>query len=73
MNVKPDDRPTPNARRQSRRIAGMTAAAKRDGFATWSAALTAWLHGRARLVRVPPDYNPNDTAAIEAARKDTTK
>lgn len=46
---KPTD-PTRNAR-QARRVAALQAAAQRDGFDTLSGALTAWMYGRAVLVR----------------------
>jgi hypothetical protein len=41
-----------NAERQRKRNAELQAAAERDGFASASAALTAWKHGAARLVPV---------------------
>jgi hypothetical protein len=34
-----------NARAASKRLRELQAAAERDGFATWSAALTAWKRG----------------------------
>jgi hypothetical protein len=43
--------PTRNAR-QAKRRAELQAAAERDGFASASAALTAWKNGTARLVPV---------------------
>jgi len=74
-------KPTPTARRQSRRIAGLTAAAARDGYflpgapkkPSASTAMTAWLKGEAWLIPVTPSSLPLILAAIEAAREDTTK
>lgn len=37
--------------RSDKRKAEMQAAAQRDGFATWSEAITAWKNGTAVLVR----------------------
>jgi hypothetical protein len=42
---------TTQARRQSKRRAELEAAAKRDGFDSASAAITAWKNGEAVLVR----------------------
>lgn len=42
---------TTQARRQSKRRAALEAAAKRDGFDTASAAITAWKNGDAILVK----------------------
>jgi hypothetical protein len=40
-----------NARAASKRVAQLQAAAERDGFETWSAALTAWKRGEYVLKR----------------------
>jgi len=44
--------PTRNAR-QARRVAELQAAALRDGFASWSTALTAWKRGEVVMVPAP--------------------
>jgi hypothetical protein len=44
---------TTQSRRQSKRRAGLEKAAKRDGFDTASAAITAWKNGDAILVKKP--------------------
>ncbi len=41
--------------KQDQRKAEMQAAAERDGFETWSQALTAWKNGEARLTLVAAD------------------
>jgi len=41
--------------KQDQRKAEMQAAAERDGFETWSQALTAWKNGEARLTKRVPD------------------
>lgn len=41
--------------KQDQRKAEMQASAERDGFATWSQALTAWKNGEARLTLVAAD------------------
>ena len=41
--------------KQNQRKAEMQAAAERDGFETWSQALTAWKNGKARLTLVAAD------------------
>lgn len=38
-------------KRSDKRKAELQAAAKRDGFATWSEAITAWKNGEAILVK----------------------
>lgn len=43
---------TTQKRRQDKRKTELQDAAIRDGFETWSAALTAWKNGEAKLVRV---------------------
>lgn len=48
----PIPRPIINKRGQDKRKAGMTSAAKRDGYKTWSNAITLWIKGEAVLVRV---------------------
>jgi|WetSurMetagenome_2_1015567.scaffolds.fasta_scaffold1112209_1 hypothetical protein len=40
-----------NARAASKRVAQLQAAAKRDGFETTSAALTAWIHDEYYLTK----------------------
>jgi hypothetical protein len=40
-----------NKEKQDKRKAEMQAAAERDGFATASAAITAWKNGKARLTK----------------------
>lgn len=52
--IKPPPIPRPiiNRRSQNKRKAGMTSAAKRDGYKTWSNAITLWIKGEAVLVRV---------------------
>ena len=60
MTRRKPEPPAANARRQSRRTAGLNAAAKRDGYfkpgspskPSASAAMTAWAKGEARLVQV---------------------
>ena len=42
--------------KQDQRKAEMQAAAERDGFETWSQALTAWKNGEARLTKVAADW-----------------
>lgn len=44
-----------NKQKQNKRKAEMQAAAERDGFETWSQALTAWKNGAARLTLVAAD------------------
>jgi hypothetical protein len=39
------------AKRSNKRKQELQAAAERDGFATWSEAITAWKNGEAILVR----------------------
>ena len=41
--------------KQDQRKAEMQAAAERDGFETWSQALTAWKNGEARLTKRAAD------------------
>ena len=41
--------------KQDQRKAEMQVAAERDGFETWSQALTAWKNGEARLTQVAAD------------------
>jgi len=41
--------------KQDQRKAELQAAALRDGFETWSQALTAWKNGEARLTKVAAD------------------
>ena len=41
--------------KQDRRKAELQAAAERDGFETWSQALTAWSKGEACLTKRAPD------------------
>ena len=41
--------------KQDQRKAEMQAAAERDGFETWSQAITAWKNGEARLTKRVPD------------------
>jgi len=41
--------------KQDQRKAELQAAALRDGFETWSQALTAWKNGEARLTKRVPD------------------
>jgi len=49
-----------NKEKQDKRKAEMQAAAERDGFATASAAITAWKNGKARLTMRAADgaYSP---------------
>jgi len=54
--------PTRNAR-QARRVAELQAAAERDGFASWSTALTAWKRGEYRLVK-SDGYTIHDKAPL---------
>ena len=49
--------------KQDQRKAEMQAAAERDGFETWSEAITAWKNGTARLTKRVPD------GATRAAQK----
>jgi hypothetical protein len=49
--------------KQDQRKAEMQAAAERDGFETWSQALTAWKNGEARLTKRVHD------GATRAAKK----
>lgn len=42
--------------KQDQRKAEMQAAAERDGFETWSQALTAWKNGTARLTKVAVNW-----------------
>jgi len=42
-----------NSARQARRVAELQAAALRDGFASWSTALTAWKRGDVVMVPAP--------------------
>jgi hypothetical protein len=44
-----------NKEKQDKRKAEMQAAAERDGFATASAAITAWKNGKARLTQRAAD------------------
>jgi hypothetical protein len=44
--------PLTSKQKQDRRKAKLQAAAKRDGFETWSQALTAWGNGEVRMVFV---------------------
>ena len=44
--------------KQDQRKAEMQAAAERDGFETWSQALTAWKNGEARLTKRAADASP---------------
>lgn len=41
--------------KQDQRKAEMQAAAERDGFETWSQAITAWKNGEARLTKRATD------------------
>ena len=41
--------------KQDQRKAELQAAALRDGFETWSQAITAWKNGEARLTKRAPD------------------
>ena len=54
---KHDSRWKDNTRtqRSNKKVAEWQAAAERDGFETWSAALTAWKKGEAVLVRTQPN------------------
>ena len=49
--------------KQDQRKAELQAAALRDGFETWSQAITAWKNGEARLTKRVPD------GATRAAQK----
>ena len=49
--------------KQDQRKAELQAAALRDGFETWSQAITAWKNGEARLTKRVPD------GATRAAKK----
>ena len=44
-----------NKQKQDKRKERLQAAAVRDGFETWSQALTAWWKGEARLTKRVPD------------------
>ena len=44
-----------NKQKQDKRKERLQAAAERDGFETWSQALTAWWKGEARLTLVAAD------------------
>lgn len=44
-----------NKQKQDKRKERLQAAAERDGFETWSQALTAWWRGEARLTPAPTD------------------
>ena len=46
---------TTSTRRSNAKIARWQAAAERDGFETWSQALTAWSKGEACLTRSKPN------------------
>jgi len=46
---------TTSTKRSGAKVARWQAAAERDGFETWSQALTAWANGKARLTPRPPD------------------
>ena len=48
--------------KQDQRKAELQAAALRDGFETWSAALTAWKNGTARLTKYAPDKSGDSLA-----------
>jgi hypothetical protein len=45
---------TTSTKRSRAKIARWQAAAERDGFETWSQALTAWAKGEARLIKREP-------------------
>ena len=47
--------PKSSKEKQDQRKAELQAAALRDGFETWSQALTAWKNGEARLTKRAPD------------------
>jgi len=47
----PDWKDSTRTQRSSKRKAELQAAAERDGFVTWSEAMTAWKNGNAILVR----------------------
>jgi hypothetical protein len=63
--------------KQDQRKAGLQAAALRDGFETWSQALTAWKNGTARLTKVAADggkaaaqkVNPRSKVAVKPRRR----
>lgn len=63
--------------KQDQRKAEMQAAAERDGFETWSQALTAWKNGTARLTQVAADggkaaaqkVNPRSKVAVKPRRR----
>jgi len=47
----PEWKDSTRTKRSDKRKAELQAAAERDGFATWSEAITAWKNGEAKLVR----------------------
>jgi hypothetical protein len=66
-----------NKVKQDQRKAELQAAALRDGFETWSQALTAWKNGEARLTKVAADggkaaaqkVNPRSKVAVKPRRR----
>jgi len=60
--------------KQDQRKAELQAAAERDGFETWSQALTAWKNGEARLTKRAVDASEElilfgDTRCADVMRK----
>ncbi|MCI0554937.1 MAG: hypothetical protein L0287_28655 [Anaerolineae bacterium] len=47
----PEWKDSTRTQRSNKRKSELQAAAKRDGFSTWSEAITAWKNGEAVLVR----------------------
>jgi hypothetical protein len=59
--------------KQDKRKAEMQAAAERDGFETWSQALTAWKNGEARLTLPAPDKGDSPAPGnLSTLKADTT-
>ena len=68
---------TTSTKRSNAKIARWQAAAERDGFETWSQALTAWSKGEACLTKVAADggkaaaqkVNPRSKVAVKPRRR----